>query len=78
MLTLFGTIFVVSLVLPAFLIPLSSNPAAPQVIAITVDLYITNLTHMVTAVITGELAGFFARDILILPKKIIDHIKTWL
>ena len=77
-LAMFGAIFIVSLVLPAFFIPLPSNPNMAHKIANTLDLYIANLTQMLTSVITGELLGIFAKDILILPKNIIDHIRTWL
>jgi len=73
-LMLFGTVSIVTFVLPAFLIPLSSNAEMAHTIANTVDLYVVTLTKVLPSMIIGELLGIFAKEILKLPKAIIDHI----
>ncbi len=78
LLALFGAVSIVSLLMPAFLISLSSNPEASQNMANTLDLYVATFTKVLFSVIIGELSGFFAKDILRLPKTMIDHIRTLL
>ena len=78
LLALFGAVSIVSLLIPAFLISLSSNPEASHNMANTLDLYVVNFTKVLPSVIIGELLGFFAKDILRLPKTLIDHIRTLL
>ena len=78
LLALFGAVSIVSLLNPAFLISLSSNPEASHNMANTLDLYVVNFTKVLPSIITGALPGFFAKDILRLPKTLIDHIRTLL
>ena len=75
-LMLFGTVSIVALVLPAFLISLSSNAEIAHTIANSVDLYVVTLTKMLPSMLIGELLGIFAKEILKLPKAIIDHIRA--
>ena len=74
---IFVTIFIVSLVLPAFSVQLSSDPTVAYRIDNTLDLYLATLLQMLTSVITGELLGIFAKDIFLLPKRIFDHFRAW-
>ena len=74
----FGTVSIVTLVLPAFLISLSSNAEMAHTIANTADLYVVTLTGVLPSMIIGELLGIFAKDIFRLPKAIIDHIRALL
>ncbi len=75
-LMLFGTVSIVTFVLPAFLSSLSSNAEMAHTITNTVDLYVVTLTKVLPSMIIGELLGIFAKEILKLPKAIIDHIRA--
>lgn len=78
LLALFGATSTIALILPAFLISLSGNPETSHDVANTLDIYIVTLTTVLPSVIVGEALGIFAKDIVSLPKTIIDHIRTLL
>ena len=77
-LMLFGTVSIVTFVLPAFLISLSSNAEMAHTIANKVDLYVVTLTRVLPSMIIGELLGIFVKEIFKLPKALIDHIRAML
>ena len=72
---LFGAVFIFSLVLPVFLIKLQSDPETIHSITVMFNLYVETLTRILSSVITGALLGIFTKDIIRLPKAIIDHIR---
>jgi len=77
-LALLGATSTVVLILPTFLISLSGNPETSHNVANTLDLYVVTLTTVLPSVIVGEVLGIFAKDIVRLPKTIIDHLRTLL
>ncbi len=77
-LMLIGTVSVVTLILPTFLISLPGNAEMTHTISNSLDLYLVTLTKALPSMIIGELLGIFAKEILKLPKAMIDHIRALL